>query len=453
MRSIWIAPVFGLAWSCGGDVDNSPQSVVRDASVDALSVADSSVDALRDSEASGAESDVASCAFSGFGPPTTYDTAYVSVSLFAYAPQGGPPDFAVSEPYGPDGGGAVLNYEVFANSGTGAFSPGTFHGASGINFDDAVIGDFRRGGFADIASVQLSPPVVRNGVFTVDRNLGDGDYDNQLTSYNTPDPGGSLVAGDFNGDGFLDLAIAGVGLEQPCLENCQWYAFLLVYPNLGDGTFGSAVTYSNVGGEMTSIATGDFDGDGHLDIALPPNAIMLNQGDGTFGDPVALPNVPSSVSGVDSGSYEGWVVPWVVGDFNGDGLTDIATSATTTANVDELIVFFSTGGGAFGQPTTYAVSAAPQHMVVGDFNGDGHPDIAIQYQGQGSTDGDVNAPLPIGLLLNRGDGSFGSETSYTMGPNPCWIAAADFNGDGVSDLAVVNGGSANGVTVMLSQCQ
>jgi hypothetical protein len=162
---------------------------------------------------------------------------------------------------------------------------------------------------------------------------------------------------------------------------------------------------------------------------------------------------PSSVSGVDSSVYDVTPFPWVAEDFNGDGLTDIATSATTTANVDELIVFFSAGGGTFGQPTTYAVSAEPQHMVVGDFNGDGHPDIAIQYQGQGSTDGGVNAPLPIGLLLNRGDGSFGSETSYTMGPNPCWIVAADFNGDGVSDLAVVNGGSANGVTVMLSQCR
>ena len=61
--------------------------------------------------------------------------------------------------------------------------------------------------------------------------------------------------------------------------------------------------------------------------------------------------------------------------------------------------------------------------------------------------------LPIGLLLNRRDGSFGSEISYAMGPGPCWIAAADFNGDGVSDLAVVNSGGVNGVTVMLSQCR
>jgi len=450
MRLPWPALMLGMTWSCGGHVGDAAQSFARDASVDVHSVADSSIDAVRDSEVVEAETGLQSCTFSGFGSPTTYKTAYVPNSIFVYSPRGGPPDFAVDEPYGPNDGGAESFFEFFANSGTGAFAPGTFHGASGNNFANAVTGDFRLSGFADVASIELSAMGAPNGVLTIDRNLDDGGYDNKLITYHSPEPGGNLAVGDFNGDGYVDLAMAGSWVSGPCLERCESSSAMSVYFNLRDGTLAPPVTYAS--GSMTAIATGDFNGDGHLDIALLPNAIMLNNGDGSFGDPVAVPSVLSSVSGMDASNYYATLFPWVVGDFNGDGLTDIATSAMTTANVNELIVFPCTGGGAFGQPITIALSGEVQNMVVGDFNGDGHSDIAIQYQTPSVADGGVNAPLAVGLLLNRGDGSFGSETFYAMGPNPCSIAVADFNGDGVSDLAVVNGGSGNGVTVMLSQC-
>ncbi len=447
MRRIWIAPMLSVLWSCGGQA--AGQAAAADGG------GDSSMGPLRDSGL-GSETSVASCTtFAGFGPPTTYGTMNVSASIFLYAPRGGSPDFAVYEPFGADDGGPAPVYEFFMNSGAGVFASGTFPGSSGNNFANAIAADFHRSGLGDIASIQRSAMAAPMGTVTVDTNLGDGGYDDQLTTYTTRDPGGYLASGDFNGDGTVDLAVAGAGIlgSQPCLENCSWDYSLSLYSNAGNGTFGTPSTYMSVG-QMTSIATGDFNGDTHLDIALPPHALALNQGDGTFGTPfLGLPDVASTVSNVDTTAYNALQTPWVVGDFDGNGLTDIATSATTTANLGELIVFLNAGGGAFGPPTTYVASGTAQHMVGGDFDGDGRLDLAVQYHAQQATDGGAPPALPVGLFLNAGNGSFGAEMSYPMGADPVWIAAADFNGDGVDDLAVVNTGSANGVTVRLSQCR
>jgi hypothetical protein len=79
-------------------------------------------------------------------------------------------------------------------------------------------------------------------------------------------------------------------------------------------------------------------------------------------------------------------------------------------------------------------------MAVGDFNGDGHPDLALT-----SAAGDA-----AWMLLGEGDGTFSAtEFGFAVGANPTWIAVGDFNGDHQPDLAVANSGS-NNVTALIN---
>src|SRR5439155_1263538 len=113
-----------------------------------------------------------------------------------------------------------------------------------------------------------------------------------------------------------------------------------------------------------------------------------------------------------------------VGDFNGDGVPDLAVANSRSDTVSVLL-----GGGdrTFQAPLTFAVGRNPVFVVVGDFNGDGVPDLAVANEGA------------VSVLLGNGDGTFQAALSLTAGGNPRSLAVGDFNGDGVLDLAVVNG--------------
>ena len=126
-----------------------------------------------------------------------------------------------------------------------------------------------------------------------------------------------------------------------------------------------------------------------------------------------------------------------VGDFNGDGKPDLAVANSSGGTVSVLL---GNGDGTFQTQTTYTVgsSSFPFSVAVGDFNGDGNPDLAVANAGSGT----------VSVLLGNGDGTFQTQTTYTVGSTPASVAVGDFNGDGNPDLAITNAGSGT-VSVLL----
>ena len=233
-----------------------------------------------------------------------------------------------------------------------------------------------------------------------------------------------IAVGDFNGDGIPDIAGAGgAGSDTVAV----WDAAAGAALGDGKGNFYPAVT-TDLGSSFETfyVAVGDFNGDGKLDLAvggyIGPTysiTILLGNGDGTF-------TTKGSVA--TGGAFQ----VFAVGDFNGDGIPDLAV-ANTTANT--VTILLGNGDGTFTASTAAAspTGTNPVAIAVGDFNGDGIPDLAIGNDPPGGGAGSLT------ILLGNGNGTFTAAASpaTTSGVNS--IAIADFNGDGFADIVVADG--------------
>jgi hypothetical protein len=182
----------------------------------------------------------------------------------------------------------------------------------------------------------------------------------------------AMAAADLNSDGCIDLIV--VNTNQNPLSQPGSISILL---GQCDGTFRVAPEVT-VGERPGSVAVGDLNGDGLLDLAVAnafgnPMSILLGNGDGTF---KAAPDV--AVSGEEV----------VMADFNGDGLQDLAVSSL---NTNYVTILLGQGDGTFKVKLLVGVGQAPESMVQGDFNGDGLPDLATaDYESQ-----------TVSILMNR----------------------------------------------------
>ncbi|MFM6731750.1 MAG: FG-GAP-like repeat-containing protein, partial [Microcystis panniformis] len=184
----------------------------------------------------------------------------------------------------------------------------------------------------------------------------------------------------------------------------------------GTGRYGKPTNFS-VGLYPNSVMVGDFNGDGKSDLAVANYgsntvSILLGTGTGSFGivTNFAVGTKPVSVTAED---------------FNDDGKTDLATANTNSNNISVLL---GTGTGSFGSVTNFAVGTKPYSVTVGDFNGDGKLDLAT------ANDGSNN----VSILLGTGTGSFGTATNFSAGAGSNSLTVGDFNSDGKSDLATAN---------------
>ncbi len=342
----------------------------------------------------------------------------------------------------------------------------------GRNPVSAAVGDFNGDGKLDVA-------VVNSGDNTVSVLLGNGDGTFQApVNYAVGNFPVSVVVGDFNQDGKQDLAVAN--------QSSQSISLLL---GNGDGTFQAAVNtplafrpvalavvqpgiiavthsdqnavsvfhlfgnqFAQIGNDYfipgfflgessllhNSIAVGDFNGDGLPDLAVTTEDELGNTYvsllRGNSPSPTFLP-VGNFHVGIDINGSD--APPMAVGDFNGDGRMDVVVSNTSDFNVGVLLNdagFFSPGS-----QVKYPVGRFPRSVVTGDFNGDDYLDLAVAN----SLDNTVS------VLHGDGVGTFQAAVNYPVGPVPVFMAVGDFNGDGRSDLVVVNSGD-NTVTVLLA---
>ncbi len=299
---------------------------------------------------------------------------------------------------------------VLLGNGNGTFQPQVNYPAGGIP-EAMVVGDFTADGRLDIA-VAIENPNNQEGAVSVLLGNGDGTFQPPQVSDAVGEFPEAIVAGDFTGDGRLDVAIS--------VDNIAESGTVSVLLGNGDGTFQRPVDYA-VGVLPIAMVAGDFTGNGKLDIAVAcqdgGSSLLLGNGDGTFQPQVTF----------DAGTQ---LVRLVAGDFNGDGMLDLVATTYDTATGAWVYMLLNEGGGNL-QPQVQSgteVTAESGPIVAGDFTGDGQLDLAI-----GTIASDT-----ISILLGNGDGTFQPAVTYTVGDGPTSIVAGDFNGDGRLDLAVKN---------------
>jgi hypothetical protein len=409
-------------------------------------------------------------------------------------------------------GSYVLTVELLAGTGSYVLNTTVTPTSTAIALNDStadmMLGDFNGDGIPDLAMLDGVHPGV-----------GDGTFGAPLAALGLPagDDYGPMLEGDFNDDGKLDLAVVDYTTNS-----------ILVLLGRGNGTFQANTIFvtATIGlGYSTSLVSGDFNGDGKLDLAYDDSnaadvVVLLGNGNGTFQpakvthifgpyvDPGAMVTgdfngdgkidiaVADQDGGIDvllghgdgtfgSGAYLQPVVTTAqldinalaVGDFNGDGKIDIAATA-----YDNLQIFLGNGDGSFSAPENIPTETVSP-VIVGDFNGDGRADLVLWGETSSSTafisllagngDGTFQNPVnvstqtgpvivggviagdltangkldlieatadPGGLLifLGNGNNTFQNAGSVATSSQPGTIALGDFNGDGRTDMAVAS---------------
>jgi type II secretory pathway component GspD/PulD (secretin) len=287
-------------------------------------------------------------------------------------------------------------------------------------------------------SAVVTVPLLNNGIAFVTANQGadsisvfigngDGTFKTRTDIPLTPGTGPVAIAtGDFNNDGNIDLAV---------LNGTTGTVSILLGD--GNGAFAPALVPVTLaaGNGPVAILAGAFNTNNNTNLGLAvvnrtDKTVSVFLGDGT-GNFTAAPTIPLAANGGPQAI--------AAADFNGDGLLDLAVVDQVNNTVS---VFLGDGAGNFPTKTDLQTGVGPSAIVAADFNGDGIKDLAITNQ----TDNTIS------ILLGQVGGTFANHVDIPTGNGPVAILSGDFNGDGIPDLITVNK-TDNTVTVLIGDGQ
>src|SRR5579859_495712 len=308
-------------------------------------------------------------------------------------------------------------FNTLRNKGDGTFETAVTHTFEKGRMVDMTAKDLDGDGRADIITVNQNDSM--NNVFI---QYGDGKGGFSATNtYSLSLTPNKVQAGDLSGDGHPDIVVVG--------SSGQEGNKVAVLENMGNRNYRTGYIKTLSGGFIESFKLADLNKDGRLDLVLGINqniVVLMNKGDGTFGDPVSY-SLPATAGNM------------AIADLDGDGAPEII--ALDRRNDGAVSILHNKGDGTFEAPKQ--VRLAKEYLTdiaAGDFNGDGHADLA-------GTDSSNDTTT---VMHNKGDGTFGTPKAFSVGKEPDYIVSADFNKDGRDDIATGYDGAGN-VSVLISQ--
>jgi hypothetical protein len=344
-----------------------------------------------------------------FGMPTFYVTGSGPTAVAVADVTGdGIPDLVTANQYGE-------TVTVLVGNGDGSFTTyPSFN--TGVQPTTALaMADLNGDGIPDLVTI---PNDVTGSMALVSVLLGkeDGTY-SEPALFPTGRGVRALAVGDVTGHRVPDI----VTVNAPTFDTGS----VSILVGNGDGTFRSPITFP-LSRAPDAVALVDLRRNGILDLVIAATGsypayegvvtVLLGNGDGTFGAPTDFP----------VGSHP---IALSVADINGDGNLDLVTANNPYQGLSSVSVLLGNGNGTFRPAINTLTGRYPRSLAVGDFNGDGVADLAV-------ADGSLQIPGFVNVLFGNGDGTFRTGPSLPVGANPSYVLAGHVNNGQTPDLIV-----------------